>query len=154
VRPSRRYQAQATIYANDDYNNTFIDWWNATWKVAAGNAAKIASKSRIQYALELTPDGCLVAWIGSRNLSSCDYGVTIPGFGWNLVDMTFSKGNLSLWLNGTRIANRTLDITSIPGGGQRLAVGYGLNATLEELMMYNAALSEVEIYDDRVKGLK
>ena len=32
--------------------------------------------------------------------------------------------------------------------------GYGLNATLEELMMYNAALSEVEIYDDWVKGLK
>ena len=31
---------------------------------------------------------------------------------------------------------------------------YGLNATLEELMMYNAALSEVEIYDDWVKGLK
>ncbi|RLF46730.1 MAG: hypothetical protein DRN20_06845, partial [Thermoplasmata archaeon] len=148
-----KIKLRANLSSAGNYDTPYLDWWFVNYTKSEPNTGRIASKRRYAYALEVNSSGCLLGWIAGQNASYC----SLPSSGWKFVGMTYNKNecNLTLWLNGSAVASKALTgCPSIPATDTKLIIGEGLNATLEELMIYNVSLSQAEIYDDWIKGRK
>jgi flagellin-like protein len=109
-------------------------------------------------ALKLT-----VAWHNASNQFESDdiQGGIINRGVWTHVAATFDNGNATLYINGTKIANRIMkvnhtELDEYPNDdvyiGALWTGYYAFNGTIDEVRIYNRALSADEIWNHYVHG--
>jgi len=132
-------------------NSSINQWDTVTKSVGGGNyeSFRINPANQSQLCFQ---------WSNTSQRNFTCFTVNFVTGAWHHIAVTFVNGNVSLYFNGTYVDSQTVPFTSIYASTGYLFIGtrnggYNwVNGTIDEVRIYNRALSADEIWNHYVHG--